>query len=95
LAGLFFKIFNRLLGRWRGALAAGIGIALYTLLVGAGPSVVRAAIMGGWSLFARQGLPSPETLEAVKGYTLLRNDRNGWIELITISEQLWLEVERL
>jgi competence protein ComEC len=54
LAGLFLKIFSRLLGRWRGALAAGIGISLYTLLVGASPSVVRAAIMGGLSLFARQ-----------------------------------------
>jgi competence protein ComEC len=54
LAGLFFKIFNHFLGRWRGALAAGIGIALYTLLVGANPSVVRAAIMGGLALFARQ-----------------------------------------
>ena len=27
------------------------------------------------------GLPSPETLEAVEGYSLLRTDRNGWIEL--------------
>jgi len=35
-------------------LAAGIGIAVYTLLVGAAPSVVRAAIMGGLALFARQ-----------------------------------------
>ena len=48
------RIFGRLLGRWRGALAAGIGIAFYTLLVGAAPSVVRAAIMGGLALFARQ-----------------------------------------
>ncbi len=54
LAGLFSKVFSRLLGRWRGALVAGIGIAAYTLLVGAGASVVRAAIMGGLSLFARQ-----------------------------------------
>jgi hypothetical protein len=45
LTGLFFRIFNCLLGRWRGALAAGIGIALYTLLVGASPSVVGAAIL--------------------------------------------------
>jgi len=54
LAGLLLHIFARLLGRWRGALAAGIGIAFYTLLVGAAPSVVRAAIMGGLALFARQ-----------------------------------------
>jgi beta-lactamase superfamily II metal-dependent hydrolase len=40
------------------------------------------------------GLPSPETLEAVEGYTLLRTDRNGWIELTTDGEQMWVEVER-
>jgi predicted membrane metal-binding protein len=53
LAALFLKIFGRLLGRWRGALAAGIGIAIYTLFVGASPSVVRAALMGV-SILARQ-----------------------------------------
>jgi hypothetical protein len=48
----------------------------------------------------RKGLESgrnigkPETLEAVQGYTLLRTDRNGWIELSTDGEQLWVEVER-
>ena len=42
----------------------------------------------------RQGPPSPETLEAVQGYTLLRTDRDCWIELITDGEQLWVEVER-
>jgi competence protein ComEC len=47
-------MFNRLLGRWRGAIAAGIGIALYALLVGAAPGIVRAALMSGLSLFARQ-----------------------------------------
>jgi len=36
------------------ALAASIGCAVYTLLVGAAPSVVRLAIMGGLALFARQ-----------------------------------------
>jgi len=33
-------------------------------------------------------------LEAIKGYTLLRTDRNGWIELTTDGEQMWVEVER-
>jgi len=42
----------------------------------------------------RDGLPSPETLEAVQGYTLLRTDRNGWIELTTDGEGMWVEVER-
>ena len=38
--------------------------------------------------------PLPKTLEAVQGYTLLRTDRNGWIELTTDGEQMWVEVER-
>jgi competence protein ComEC len=41
----------------------------------------------------REGLPSPETLESVQDYTLLRTDQNGWIELTTDGEQLWVEVE--
>jgi competence protein ComEC len=52
VAALFATLFSRLLGRWRGALAALLAIALYTLLVGADAAVVRAAIMGGLSLFA-------------------------------------------
>jgi len=54
LAGLFTTLFGRVLGRWRGAVAALFCIAVYTLLVGAGASVVRAALMGGLSLFAAQ-----------------------------------------
>lgn len=41
-----------------------------------------------------QGLPDPEMLEAVQGYTLLRTDQNGWIELTTDGEQMWVEVEK-
>ena len=54
IAGLFASFFGRFLGPRRGALAAVIGIGVYTLLVGADPAVVRSAIMGGLSLFARQ-----------------------------------------
>ncbi|MDI6768637.1 MAG: ComEC/Rec2 family competence protein [Anaerolineales bacterium] len=54
IAALLVTVFNRLLGPRRGALAAVIGIALYTLLVGADAAVVRAAFMGGLALFARQ-----------------------------------------
>jgi beta-lactamase superfamily II metal-dependent hydrolase len=39
-------------------------------------------------------LPSPETLDAVQGYTLLRTDRNGWIEVTTDGERMWVEVEK-
>ncbi len=54
IAGLFFLLFSRLFGQRRGAVAAVLGIAVYTVLVGADASVLRAAIMGGFSLFARQ-----------------------------------------
>ncbi len=59
LAGLFSSLFSRMLGgRW-GALAAILAIAAYTVLVGAEPAVVRAAIMGGagvfGGLFGRRG----------------------------------------
>jgi len=54
LAGLFTLFFSRLLGRWRGAVVAALGIAFYTVLVGAGASVVRAALMGWLSLLAVQ-----------------------------------------
>ena len=40
------------------------------------------------------GLPSPETLEALQGYTVLRTDRNGWIELSTDGESMWVEAAR-
>jgi beta-lactamase superfamily II metal-dependent hydrolase len=40
------------------------------------------------------GLPNPETLQAVEGYTLLRTDRNGWIEVTTDGEQMWVEAAR-
>jgi len=42
----------------------------------------------------KEGLPSPETLELLQGYTLLSTDRNGWIELSTDGEQMWVEAER-
>jgi competence protein ComEC len=54
LAGLFVTLFSRLLGSRKGAIAAVIGITIYTVLVGATASVVRAAIMGGLAIFAQQ-----------------------------------------
>ncbi len=54
LAGLFMLLFSRLFGpRW-GALTAVAAIVVYTILVGASASVVRAAIMGGVSILAVQ-----------------------------------------
>jgi beta-lactamase superfamily II metal-dependent hydrolase len=54
------------------------------------PQVVLLSVGAGDKL----GRPDPETLAAVEGYTLLRTDQNGWIELSTDGEQLWVEAER-
>jgi competence protein ComEC len=54
IAGLFFTFFSKFLGPRRGTVLAILGIAFYTLLVGADAAVVRAAIMGSLALFARQ-----------------------------------------
>lgn len=42
----------------------------------------------------REGLPSPETLGVIEGYNFLRTDLNGWIEVTTDGERMWVEVER-
>lgn len=54
IAGLLISTFSRWVGRARGLWLAGAGIALYTLLVGADASVVRAAIMALLGLLALQ-----------------------------------------
>ncbi len=40
------------------------------------------------------GMPDRETLETIKDYSLLRTDQNGWIEITTNGEQMWVNVER-
>lgn len=45
LALVFSGIFNRFLNRYWAALASGVAILVYTVFVGASPSVVRAAVM--------------------------------------------------
>jgi beta-lactamase superfamily II metal-dependent hydrolase len=42
-----------------------------------------------------RGLPSPDTLASLQGYNLLRTDVNGWIELVTDGEQMWVQVEKI
>jgi beta-lactamase superfamily II metal-dependent hydrolase len=42
----------------------------------------------------RDGLPSPETLEALEGYPVLRTDENGWIEVVTDGASMWVSSER-
>jgi competence protein ComEC len=50
LAGLITAIFTRWFGRARGVLFTLITLTVYTLLVGAQASVMRAAIMGGFGI---------------------------------------------
>jgi competence protein ComEC len=54
LAGLFAAMATRVVGAQRGAVVAILGIAAYTVLVGAGASVVRAALMGSLALVAQR-----------------------------------------
>ncbi len=54
IAGLFAAVANRLFGARRGAVIAILAVAAYTLLVGAGASVVRAALMGSLALVAQR-----------------------------------------
>ena len=42
----------------------------------------------------RRGLPDESLLQGLADYSLLRTDRNGWIELTTDGERMWVEVER-
>jgi competence protein ComEC len=54
LVGMFFWLFRRLL-RWTWAIPATfLTIAAYSLLVGGGASVLRAAVMGGMGLLGRE-----------------------------------------
>jgi len=39
------------------------------------------------------GLPDPSVLDELTGTTLLRTDRNGWIEVSTDGVRVWVDVE--
>ena len=54
IAGLFFWLFSRFMSRWKASGFSILGVILYTLLVGAGAAVVRAAIMGSMAILGRQ-----------------------------------------
>ena len=42
----------------------------------------------------QNGMPDREVLDWVKDYDLLRTDQNGWIEITTNGDQMWVNVER-
>ena len=54
------------------------------------PQVILLSVEAG----NEEGLPSVETMAAVEGYTVVRTDENGWIELTTDGERMWVEVEK-
>jgi competence protein ComEC len=53
IAAIFMSLFRRLVGARWGIPIAALGIAFYTVFVGADAAVVRAAIMGSLTLLAR------------------------------------------
>jgi competence protein ComEC len=54
------------------------------------PQVVLLSVEAG----NENNLPSLETLQSLEGYSLLRTDENGWIELTTDGMGMWVEVEQ-
>ena len=54
IAGIFYTFFSRFFGDRRGAVIAITGIVMYTFIVGGDAAVVRAAVMGGLALLAKQ-----------------------------------------
>jgi beta-lactamase superfamily II metal-dependent hydrolase len=42
----------------------------------------------------QNGMPDSSVLESVKDYELLRTDKNGWIEITSDGNEMWVNVER-
>lgn len=59
-------------------------------IVNLNPEVIVLNVSAG----DQNGMPDDETLDAVKDHELLRTDQNGWIEITTNGEQMWVNVER-
>ncbi len=53
------------------------------------PQVILLSVAAG----DKDGLPHQALLESIEDYPLLRTDRNGWIEVTTDGEQMWVRVE--
>ena len=76
---------------WRAAFSAPDGRLHATLLdLGDGEALLIESPTGRFVLVQGGGA----RLEALAGRTLLRTGRDGWIELSTDGEQLWVEVAR-
>jgi competence protein ComEC len=42
----------------------------------------------------QNGMPDSSVLESIKDYELLRTDKNGWIEITSDGNEMWVNVER-
>jgi beta-lactamase superfamily II metal-dependent hydrolase len=40
------------------------------------------------------GMPDSTVLDSIKDYQLLRTDQNGWVEITTDGDRMWVNVER-
>ncbi len=40
------------------------------------------------------GLPDTDVLDSLAHITLLRTDQNGWIDISTDGQGMWIEVEK-
>ncbi|MFL7791749.1 MAG: ComEC/Rec2 family competence protein, partial [Anaerolineae bacterium] len=81
VSGIFFAIAKRLFGKQRAFWVAAVGIAVYTILVGASAAVVRAAAMGILYLVAiRVGRATyaPASLAASAFFMTLLNPHTLW-----------------
>lgn len=54
------------------------------------PQVILLSVAAG----DKDGLPHQQLLDSLEDHPLLRTDRNGWIEVITDGEQMWVRVEK-
>lgn len=60
------------------------------LLENVNPQLVVLSVVAG----DIDGLPSQDVLDALEGYSLLRTDRNGWIDISTDGVEMLVNVER-
>ncbi len=96
IAGLFLILFRRLLGPRKGAIAAIIGIILYTVLVGATASVLRAAIMGTLAILRQPFWQAPERCQYPGCHSWLYGGYRSTISLgcripVIVYRHAWLD----
>ncbi len=87
LIGVFMAVSRPLLGPRRSVLLAIVGVVLYTLLVGAGASVVRAALMSSLALIGERLGRRAWGLNTLAAATLLMTLQNPLV-LADVSFQL-------